>query len=71
MTTQARKKDDAAPAQQKPASTQTPATEPLDKFTIRRPARAQLSPEETRARLETFAAEREEAFVAAVREDAD
>ena len=40
-----------------------------DKFTIRRPARARLSSEETRRRMEAFAAEREEAFVAAVRED--
>jgi hypothetical protein len=45
------------------------AVEPPDELTIHRPERARLSPEETRARMKAFAAEREEAFVAAVRED--
>ena len=40
-----------------------------DKFTIHRPARVHLSPEETRARMEAFVREREEAFIAAIRED--
>jgi hypothetical protein len=48
-----------------------PEKEAPDKLIIHRPARVQLSPEETRARMEAFASEREEAFVAAVREDAD
>ena len=40
-----------------------------DKLMIRRPARVQLSCEETRARMEAFPTEREQAFVAAIRED--
>lgn len=48
-----------------------PEQEAPDKLIIHRPARVHLSPEETRARMETFDTEREEAFVAAVREDAD
>jgi len=48
-----------------------PSSEPLDKLIIQRPERVNLTPEETRARMEAFAAEREEAFIAAVREDPD
>ena len=49
----------------------TSLNETLDKFTLRRPTRAQLSPEETRTRMEAFAREREEGFIAAIREDED
>jgi hypothetical protein len=58
-----------------PASTQEPtpgaavASDVPEHLTIPRPERARLSREETRARVKAFAAEREEAFVAAVRED--
>jgi len=41
-----------------------------ERLTVHRPTRAHLTPEETRARVKAFAAEREEALVAAVREDA-
>lgn len=41
----------------------------VDQLTVQRPERVRLSAEETRARMKAFAAEREEAFVAAVRED--
>ena len=44
---------------------------PQDKLVIHRPARVNLSREETRARMKSFEIEREETFVAAVREDAD
>ena len=47
------------------------AVEGPEKLTIRRPARVQLTPEETRARMEAFEAERAEAFIARVREDED
>lgn len=43
--------------------------EPLDKFIIRRPVHSRLSSEETRSRMEAFTSEREEVFVAAIRED--
>ena len=68
MATPAQKPDDtatSAPTENSPA----PPAETPDKLTIRRPARARLSSEETRARMEAFTQEREEAFVAAVRED--
>lgn len=68
MAPQAQKPEDTARTQQT-ANTPAPSGETPDKLTIRRPARAQLSPEETRARMEAFTKEREEAFVAAVRED--
>jgi hypothetical protein len=43
--------------------------QPVDHLTVERPARVRLTPEETRARMKAFSTEREEAFVAAVRED--
>ena len=68
MAMQAQKPEDTTRTQQ-PANRTAPSDETPDKITIRRPARAHLSPEETRARMEAFPMEREEAFVAAVRED--
>ena len=68
MPTNAQKAENAA-RKPKAANTPAPSGETPDKLTIRRPARAQRSPEETRARVEAFTKEREEAFVAAVRED--
>jgi len=70
MTTHAQKPDDTTRKPQT-ANLPAPSSEAPDKLTIRRPARAQLSPEETRARMEAFTKEREEAFVAAIREDED
>lgn len=43
--------------------------EVTDTFSIQRPARVGLSAEETRERMEAFADERREAFIAAVRKD--
>ena len=55
---------------QKPIPTDQPAErQPVEQLTVQRPERVRLSPEETRARMKAFATEREEAFVAAVRED--
>ena len=70
MSAQAKKPDDSTrePHTENPS---IPHSDTPDRLTIRRPARAQLSPEETRARMEAFAKEREEAFVAAIREDED
>ena len=68
MKTQAQKPEDTTRTQQ-PANRPAPSGEATDKITIRRPAHAHLSPEETRARMEAFPTEREEAFVAAVREN--
>lgn len=68
MATQAQKPEDTAQIQQT-ASDPAAVSEKPDTFTILRPARASLSPEETRARMEAFAAERKEAFIAAIRED--
>ncbi len=68
MTKQAQKPEESARIPH-PANTLIPLDQTPDKFTIRRPARVQLSSEETRARMEAFTTEREEAFVAAVRED--
>jgi hypothetical protein len=68
MTTQIQKPEEAAHIPQ-PANTLTPLDQTPDKFTIRRPARVRLSTEETRARTKAFTTEREEAFVATVRED--
>jgi hypothetical protein len=67
MSTQAPKSEDVARTQQ-PVTNPVPASELPDKFTIRRPVRVQLSAEETRKRAEEFAEEREEEFIAAVRE---
>jgi hypothetical protein len=47
------------------------ASESEEQYSVRRPARRRLTAEETRERVKAFAAEREEALVAAVREDED
>lgn len=64
------KREGDARAQEPLNAPQFPGDSP-DTLSIRRPVRVKLSREETRARMETFTAEREEAFVAAVREDED
>lgn len=66
MAIRTQKLDDAE--QVKPATTAA-GHAAADKCTSQRPARRELSRDETRARIKAFAAEREEAFVAAVRED--
>jgi hypothetical protein len=63
MATQTRDPEKPSPADQ-PAEKQT-----AEQLTVQRPERVRLSREETRARMKAFAAEREEAFVAAVRDD--
>jgi hypothetical protein len=68
MATRAQKLEETTQTQH-PANNPVPSEETSDKITIRRPACVHLSPEETRARMEAFQKEREEAFVAAIRED--
>lgn len=55
---------------QKPEPTDQPVeSQTTEQLTVHRPERVRLSREETRARMKAFATEREEGFVAAVRED--
>jgi hypothetical protein len=65
MTTQTREPEKPIPTDQ-PVERQS-----VEQLTVQRPARVRLSSEETRARMKSFVTEREEAFVAAVREDED
>lgn len=63
MATQTQEPEKPIPTDQ-PVEKQT-----AEQVTVHRPERVRLSREETRARMKAFASEREEAFVAAVRED--
>ena len=47
----------------------SPSNQTREQFALRRPERVHLSSEETRARMESFPTEREEAFVATIRKD--
>jgi hypothetical protein len=67
VTMQTQKPDDVA-QKQSSIKNQEAVGETFDKITICRPARARLSREETRARMEAFTKEREAAFIAAARE---
>ena len=66
MSRQTQKPADAT-SEKRTTDIPAPSSETPDKLTILRPARAHVSPEETRARMEAFTKEREEAFVAAIR----
>lgn len=70
MTTKVLKPEGTARGQQ-PSNGPVRSDETTDTIKSRRPPRVRLSPEETRARMEAFPLEREEAFVAAIREDED
>ena len=70
MTKQAQKPQGAVQIPTQPSNSISSGEAP-DKFTQRRRGRVQLSPKETRTRIEAFASEREEAFVAAIRKEED
>jgi len=70
MATQAQKQR-VATRSRNPAICPEPPGVKRDQAAKRRSERVHLTAEETRARMEAFATEREEAFVAAIRKDKD